>query len=1620
MDVLFVIEQTERQYCTIQVDKAGEEISPGAAWTLRRIEMQFPEQEWWSSEKEREFRKSSAAFLLNLELKISDLDRSRIEHCASANEAIKTLHTKYFAVTYQASSETIRAFTSWTMDMKICPSDNWVKLHTIRRDAHRQMSSKLFDDVFTWNIFISGLRPREVYDTITDGFSHQMAEITKLQKLDEKWERLVIRQRKEKSFMASPHKSDTSSSDEALFVAYAKKMGYVKGTSQCFKCGSGKHLSIACIYAQQGFEFAKKLRIKAEGPESDEENRIYNPAVMRSKGNRFPSSSRARPSSRTRSPSPYRQRSPYPHKGKEAPDNPAKVSDKNVSFQKSAFVAEESSSDPDDEFAGISWEKRSEIPTVLAAADTGCTSHMTDQASLFTSALKPCRRSIRVGGGRLWSAGIGTMIISPGNERFVLLEDALFVPNLGCTLISARKLAASGCIGSFNKERMVFTRESNHDDLIEAKSKGGLYIVSNISKSANGMTFGNALYKEPPPRTTPTGDTIYSSPVIENVFSALDDEGSSLSENDDPTEVERISTHTDNLPRRERNKTYRQSRSRSPRQEYPKVINFTLKERRTQRELARYVYYHRRFCHASPKALSLLHTVCSIKKIIIPTQLPLCETCSRQKSRKRQSKKLAVHAQEPLALISFDVAGPFPTSYRGYNYFGEIVDNWTRKTWTLLLKDRKDVLPKLSQWKKEVELESGRQVKAVRTDNAPEILETLNLWNRADGISVQTTEPYTSAQNGVAERSIQSTENNVRAMIDDAELPVEFWCEAATAQAYVRARMRKGPTVTEEVLDKSSGEPLKVEYQISPQEAWSGKVPVVHNHIKAWGCKVIAHISRESLPGRQDKLMPTGREGVFMGYDEHTTSHHRLYAPDMHTTIVSSNVKFFEDIPGSSINNYQLWIELSDGSFEQSEGTYNKLLIRNKRGRPTRSHQEPTVDSIRMSSKEFEHEDDPEYAPLITPDQEEKLAKSSFSVVIPQQLAQETPILSAPTTNETREKEHEKDQLAAQDTPDLETKIPEHNSIERPFPNSRIIRLNSNKRANDPDSEFESSQEVKRLRSMIAVLDWFHDEEEPIELKEGSAMIASAAAHDILIPTNYKEAVNDPTHGAAWRTAINLEIGQLLTNNTWEEKVPPPDVNLISSKWVFTLKFNPDGTLERYKARLVARGFTQQYGVDYTETFAPTVRMATLRAFFAIVACEDLECRQYDIKNAFTESKLTEELWMKVPQGLQSVKNGAALHLLRSLYGLKQSARDWNLLMKSELLNWGFAQSKADPCLFVHTEKQIRLLVYVDDLAAAAPEARVLDWFYNKLNSRFNTKALGDVSKMLGIRVTRNRTSRTLELDQEQYLDKVLRKFGFANAVSKPITTPMDGYDDLKPGKDTDIRISATWYREVIGSLMYAMVYTRPDIAFALGRLSQYMQDPCEHHERAVKRLLRYTKSTISHRIRFGPDGKLVVYSDADFASNKFDRKSITATVGLIGGGPVFWASKKQSVVATATTEAEYIAMCFTAKQGQWVAQILRDLGAGHYIAPNHQTVNTKGDNQGAIALAKNPHLTERSKHIDISYHFIRDLQERKRADISYVPTAEMAADGLSKPLARKAFETFLSQIGMIWNRSST
>ncbi|KAI0994559.1 hypothetical protein K3495_g13622, partial [Podosphaera aphanis] len=427
------------------------------------------------------------------------------------------------------------------------------------------------------------------------------------------------------------------------------------------------------------------------------------------------------------------------------------------------------------------------------------------------------------------------------------------------------------------------------------------------------------------------------------------------------------------------------------------------------------------------------------------------------------------------------------------------------------------------------------------------------------------------------------------------------------------------------------------------------------------------------------------------------------------------------------------------------------------------------------------------------------------------------------------------------------------------------------KRRSRPDGTLEDEHSAKRIRALLAQLEISKNSSDEIDNAFSAFAFPAQIVCGIEIPQSYNQAINDKKWGKFWRQAIDDELIVLVQNGTWKQVLPPVGVNLISTKWVFNVKTKIDGAVERFKARLVARGFSQKAGEDYHETFAPTVRIDTLRIVLAVVAAKDLECSQFDIKNAFTESMLKEKIFAAAPQVVE-VKSGHVLQLLRSLYGLKQAARDWNLLMKRELIRWGFTQSLADPCMFSHPERPIMLLVYVDDIVAASKTKLHIDWFFNELNSRFNAKNLGEIHKILGVRVTRKRTERTIFLDQSQYISSVLEKFGMMGAEKhRKVATPVVNYNSLRSATNKDIRIDVKEYQKAIGSLMFAMILTRPDIAFAMGKLSQYMSDPAEHHGHALKHLMRYLRSTVHQKIRYGPGGvdtRFLQYTDADWASD--------------------------------------------------------------------------------------------------------------------------------------------------------
>ena len=514
-----------------------------------------------------------------------------------------------------------------------------------------------------------------------------------------------------------------------------------------------------------------------------------------------------------------------------------------------------------------------------------------------------------------------------------------------------------------------------------------------------------------------------------------------------------------------------------------------------------------------------------------------------------------------------------------------------------------------------------------------------------------------------------------------------------------------------------------------------------------------------------------------------------------------------------------------------------------------------------------------------------------------------------------------------------------------------------------------------------------------------------AAAHSAIIhePASLEEALASE-QAELWQQAANDEMASLLANGTWELEPVPPGVKPIPVKWVFKVKRDANGNVERYKARLVAKGFRQQEGIDYQEVFAPVSKYTTVRTLLAQAAAQDLEMHQLDIKTAFLYGELEEDVWIEQPPGYQSGGPGMACHLLKSLYGLKQAPRVWHAKLSKELETLGYQPSAADPALFIKTgSSPVYLLTYVDDILIITGDIGALATTKSKLLTIFEGRDLGPASFFLGMDIQRDRQARTLSLGQSRLTRDLLDKYGMTEC--KPLSTPMSTATKLcKDGEPLDT--TAHGYSQLIGSLMYLSVCTRPDIAQAVGALARYMAAPTTAHWQAAKSVLRYIAGTAGYGITFR-SGNLEAYCDADYAGDLDTRRSTTGYVFILGGGAISWSSRLQPTVAASTTEAEYMAAAYAIKEGLWLRTLLYDLGM------KLDTITINADNQGAIKLLKNPVFSMRSKHIDVIYHFARERVTRKDVSFKYIPTTKMVADALTKPLPATKLEFCRTAMGI-------
>lgn len=507
-------------------------------------------------------------------------------------------------------------------------------------------------------------------------------------------------------------------------------------------------------------------------------------------------------------------------------------------------------------------------------------------------------------------------------------------------------------------------------------------------------------------------------------------------------------------------------------------------------------------------------------------------------------------------------------------------------------------------------------------------------------------------------------------------------------------------------------------------------------------------------------------------------------------------------------------------------------------------------------------------------------------------------------------------------------------------------------------------------------------------------------------PRTYDEAIKCK-FAEEWINAMKEEINSIEENQTWNLVELPTGRKAIGSKWVFKLKLDEKGNIIRRKARLVAQGFSQKYGVDYDEVFAPVVRGSTFRLLLSVSGVQGYKVKHYDIKTAFLNGNLDEDIYMKQPKGFE---NGQKVYKLKkSLYGLKQAARVWNQTLHKELIKNGCKQGEVDKCLYIlnRNNEIVYLLVHVDDMLVAYNSENLMNGLMELVGKAFEMKDLGEVKSFLEIDVEKNVNGHYM-ISQPRYIEKVLKESGLKDA--KESKHPLDtGY--WKLSDEDNMLDSNEVYRKLIGMLLYLSTNTRPDIAAAVSILSQRVSSPRQVDINEVKRVIRYLKGTKELKLSLSSDDAgevLFGYSDANWAEDRVDRKSNSGYLCKVNGGTISWSCRKQDIVSLSSTEAEFVALSETCKEINWLRRISKEMKIN---LPKATKILT--DSQSAMSMINNQKFSNRTKHIDTKYHFIRDKVMTKEVELEYVSTEKNVADMLTKPLGATRIRQLREMAGM-------
>jgi transposase InsO family protein len=969
--------------------------------------------------------------------------------------------------------------------------------------------------------------------------------------------------------------------------------------------------------------------------------------------------------------------------------------------------------------------------------------------------------------------------------------------------------------------------------------------------------------------------------------------------------------------------------------------------------------WHQRMKHGNYVSLKkLLDGAASGIKIDGNLRRPekLCEGCILGKmTRGRFPKRLeSSKATKVLQCVYSDVCGPFPVSASGSNarYFILFVDEYSRYIWVYFLKDKASVHDAVLKFVTESRRFTGKGIDEVIT------LQTDNAGEYVSNIAKEFYE-----KQGIIHRTSVPYDHEQQGM---AERPNRTILEAAEAMRHHAGLKAEfwGDAVATSVYLYNRFPHSQLKHK-TPHEIWFGKIPNI-SHCRVFGCKAFVHQQNR----HQIKLTPRAFSAIFIGYQNRQKAY-RLWDPTRNKFIISRDVIFMEDDfslnTSLSQNNQQDKIDL--GSVLLDTGSRESIGVEEIRMASDDAIQDNSCPEIDASSSSNEYQE-PEQGQAGT-----ELRRSSRLRFLPGEWWKANSAFA--------KSDDEKLTHAGMENADLE-----------------VGRLkNVSNRENLVDSACHKSLTV---RSNAA------------DSKPNLARLHGVLAKSVPIPADLSQALSSP-FALFWNDAANEEFNNLIKMGTWNLTVKPPDRKAISCKWVFSVKAKANGNIEKFKARLVVKGFSQRPGIDFDETFCPVAHSETQRLMMANAVKFKLKLRQADVVSAFLNGEIDTEVFMKQPEGFEDpLLTDHVCLLQKGLYGLKQAGHLWNKKLDNFITNsLSMTKSLSDPCLYYKNKEQstILLSLHVDDMLFAHNDDNEVERMLTCLNDAFGIKDLGEPEKILGVRIRRDKDTGSIYLDQQLYIEDTIARFEMTNCDIRktPHQPGLFLTDKMCPNTNEEKQtMEGRPYRELVGSLNYIATRTRPDITHAVSNLCRFMSNPGNEHWSAAKHVLRYLKGTSSFGIVYSSDQDIEGFADSDYAGDLDRRRSTTGYIFQMSAGPISWKSQLQKSTAQSALESEYMALCAATREAAWIKELLRES-----TNRRNMPILINGDNQGCQAIAQNRRTDARTKHIDVRYHYTRDKVEDGTIALKYCPTDAMLADFLTKPISTAKFLWCRSAIGV-------